>query len=286
MITLSNNKLIVEINEKGAELQSICYNNTEYLWQADAKYWGKHAPVLFPIVGELKDGKFSYDGCDYSLSRHGFARDKNFEVRDATSTSVLLTLKNDEESLKIYPFMFIFQVRFDIKGNTLMCKYIVQNTDVKTILFSVGGHPAFRVPLNSDLKYEDYFLKFNNDNVLKRYVLKDGLVTDETEKIYLNDQSLPLQHSLFYKDAIVLKDLTSNEIDITTKKDTHGIKFRFEEFPYFGIWAAKDADFVCLEPWCGIADNIHHNNLLINKEGINELTAGDRWERTWSIELS
>lgn len=285
MVTLSNNKLTVEINEKGAELQSIRYNALEYLWQADAAYWGKHAPVLFPIVGELKDGKFSYDGCDYNLPRHGFARDKKFEVRDATSTSVLFTLKNDEESLKVYPFMFIFQVKFEIKSNTLSCKYIVQNTDVKTILFSVGGHPAFRVPFNDDLQYEDYNLKFNNDNVLKRYLLKNGLVTDETETIYLKNQSLPLQHSLFYNDAIVLKDLTSTEINIQTTKDTC-IKFKFEEFPYFGIWAAKDANFVCLEPWCGIADSLNHNNLLINKEGINELPAGERWERTWTIELS
>lgn len=285
MIQLSNNKLSVTINEKGAELQSVQLNGLEYLWQADEKYWSKHAPVLFPIVGELKDGKYLYEGCEYKLSRHGFARNMNFKAKETTKTSTVLALQNNEETLTVYPFMFIFQVKYELKGTTLICRYIVQNTDVKSIYFSAGGHPAFNVPLQSMLQYTDYYLKFNNDNVLKRYLLHDGLTSDATEIISLENKTLPLQPSLFYNDAIVLKDITSTEIELKTDKDTNGFKFKFNEFPYFGIWAAKDAPFVCLEPWCGIADNINHNYQLKNKEGINELIAGERWERTWSVEL-
>ena len=285
MIQIANNKLSVAINDKGAELQSIQLNGLEYLWQADATYWGKHAPVLFPIVGELKDGTYKYEGCEYKLPRHGFARDMLFKVKEASKTSVLFALQNDMQTLAVYPFMFIFQVKYELKGNTLLCRFIVQNTDVKSIYFSTGGHPAFNVPLQSNLQYTDYSLKFNNDNVLKRYLLHNGLISGDTETIYLNDKSLPLQPSLFYNDAIVLKDLTSTEIELKTDKDTHGFKFKFNEFPYFGIWAAKDAPFICLEPWCGIADNTNDDQQLKNKEGINELIAGERWERTWSVEL-
>lgn len=285
MIQLSNHKLSVTVSEKGAELQSIKHKGLEYLWQADEKYWGKHAPVLFPIVGELKDGKYTYDGCEYKLPRHGFARDKTFTVKDKTKTSVLLTLKGDDESLEVYPFMFTFEVRYSIKGSSLNCCYIVQNTDVKTIFFSVGGHPAFKAPLQDELQYEDYYLEFNNDAVLHKHLLHNGLTGNDTKAIKLEENVLPLHASLFYEDAIVLKDMQSNTIELKTNADEHGLKFSFDGFPYFGIWAAKDAPFVCLEPWCGIADNINHDYRLERKEGINILPAGEQWEKSWCAEF-
>jgi galactose mutarotase-like enzyme len=285
MIIISNDKLVVRVNEKGAELQSIQYDSLEYLWQADAKFWSKHAPVLFPIVGELKNGKYAFKGREYKLSRHGFARDKIFEAKQTSATSAMLTLKSSEETLPVYPFEFIFRVEYVIEASELFCTYHVQNNDNDVMYFSVGGHPAFNVPLSPGLKYTDYILKFDNDDMLKRHLLHDGLITDDTESIPLNDKTLQLKPELFYKDAIVLKHINSKEIILSTSKEAHGLKFKFKGFPYFGIWAAKDAPFVCLEPWCGIADNIHHDNELMHKEGINALAAGETWERTWSVEL-
>jgi galactose mutarotase-like enzyme len=151
--------------------------------------------------------------------------------------------------------------------------------------FSVGGHPAFNLPLNKKLSYTDYVLEFDNDVVLKKYLLQNGLITDETESIQLNNKALQLKPELFYKDAIVLKHINSKQVTLKTNKDSHGLKFEFDGFPYFGIWAAKNAHFVCLEPWCGIADNVHHNNKLESKEGINKLTAGEIWKRTWRVEI-
>ncbi len=285
MIKLSDDELAVSINEKGAELQSIQYNNTEYLWQADEKFWGKHSPVLFPVVGELKDGKYIFKSKEYKLARHGFARDKIFEAEQTSSTAAIFTLKNDEETFRVYPFEFIFQVEYVIKESKLFCTYHVQNINNDVMYFSVGGHPAFNVPLNKDLLYTDYVLEFDNDDTLKKYLLQNGLTNDETELIQLNNKALQLKPDLFYKDAIVLKHINTKQIILKTSKDAHGLKFKFDGFPYFGIWAAKDALFVCLEPWCGVADNIHHDSELINKEGINELAAGDKWQRTWSVEL-
>ena len=285
MISLQNDKLSVAIHEKGAELQSIQLNNVEYLWQADAAFWGKHSPVLFPIVGELKDGKYIFDNKEYKLSRHGFARDKIFAAEQSSDTTVTFSLKSDESTLTVYPFPFIFSVEYRIDDATLFCTYHIKNTGNADMYFSVGGHPAFKVPLINNLQYTDYYLQFNNDEVLNRYVLHEGLTGNDTEEIILKDKTLQLHPSLFYADAIVLKHIKSNSIKLFSNKNEHGLLFTFNDFPYFGIWAAKDAPFVCLEPWCGIADNIHHDHQLISKEGINKLAANESWQRTWSVEL-
>ena len=285
MITLANEKLSVTINEKGAELQSLQLNGVEYLWQADAKYWSKHSPILFPIVGELKDGKYIFDNKEYKLSRHGFARDKAFEATQVSATSATFTLRNDSETLALYPFQFIFQVHYEIKDDELSCSYVVKNINDNEMYFSVGGHPAFNVPLVSGLQYTDYKLKFDNDTTLNRYILHDGLTGDSVQALPLDNSELRLDPSLFYADAIVLKHIGSNQIKLYTDKDAHGLTFNFEGFPFFGIWAAKDAPFVCLEPWCGIADNIHHDYQLTNKEGINKIASGETWQRTWSVAL-
>lgn len=285
MIHLSNETLAVTISKRGAELQSVRVNNTEFLWQANEKYWGKHAPVLFPEIGELKDGKYIFNNKEYKLPRHGFARDKVFEAEQKDSTAAIFSLQNDDETFLNYPFEFIFRVEYSIKENELCCSYHVQNINNDGMYFSVGGHPAFNVPLSKNLSYTDYALEFDADNFLKRYLLQNGLISDETELIELSNKTLQLHPELFYKDAIVLKHINSKHITLKTNKDSHGLKFKFDGFPYFGIWAAKDAPFVCLEPWCGIADNIHHNCNLKNKEGINKLAAGANWQRTWSVEL-
>lgn len=285
MIQLANDNLAVTISEKGAELQSIQYNNVEYLWQADAAYWRKHAPVLFPVVGELKDGEYIFNNKKYKLPRHGFARDKTFMAEKSSDISASFTLSSDEETVAVYPFEFIFQVDYTISNAKLICTYIVKNTGNYDMYFSVGGHPAFKVPLATGLQYNDYFLEFNNDERLQSYLLHKGLTGNETEKISLENKTLQLEHSLFYTDAIVLKNIKSDEIKLFSFKDKHGLIFRFAGFSYFGIWAAVDAPFVCLEPWCGIADNIKHDCRLIHKEGINKLAANESWQRTWNVEL-
>ena len=285
MIKLVNDKLSVTINEKGAELQNIQLNGLEYLWQADATYWAKQSPVLFPIVGELKDGKYIFNDKEYKLSRHGFARDKMFTANQPSSESVILSLQHDPETLAVFPFQFIFRVEYTIIAAGLSCTYHVENNGDHTMYFSVGGHPAFNVPLMHELQYMDYILEFNNDEILNRYLLQDGLTIDDTESIQLANKALPLKPELFYKDAIVLKHISSNEITLRTSKNEHGLKFHFDDFPFFGIWAAKDAPFVCLEPWCGIADSINHDHQLIHKEGINKIVAGESWKRAWNVEM-
>ena len=289
MQTLKNNQLTVKINPKGAELTSIFNheNQTEYLWNADPKFWGKSSPVLFPIVGALKNNVYRFEGQQYTLPRHGFARDREFIVEKSKENSVIFLLTHDENSLKIYPFKFEFRLIYSLENNTMNVTYSVKNIGKNKMYFSVGGHPAFALPLAENTTYDDYYLEFNKTETFKRWGLTtEGLINTQPFDFLKDTSQLNLTKKLFYDDAIVFKNLESTSVMLKSEKTNRQLKFDFEGFPYVGIWAAKDANFVCIEPWCGIADSANHNQELTEKEGINCLDMGDIFEKTWRITLS
>eukprot|EP01137_Pigoraptor_chileana_P020438 Opistho-2@82808 len=286
MIAIENEHIRVSFAQKGAELQSIVGVDslTNYLWSGDEQFWGKFSPVLFPIVGALKENSYHYNTQKYTLPRHGFARDMEFAHELINEHEVLFTLSHSAATLAVYPFEFILQLRYKIFGTSLCCTYEVTNPSTTEVLyFSIGGHPAFAAPLNKQGDYTDYYLKFDKDEALTYHHIVDNLISDETTTIQLIDGKLPLQHSLFYADALVFKGLKSDCISLLNNKNYNGLDFKFKDFPYFGIWAAKDADFVCLEPWCGIADGVNHQQELTEKEGIIALDAQQTWQRTWQV---
>ena len=287
-IIIENNHLRVALNAKGAELDSILnkQNDLEYLWQGDAAFWGKKSPILFPIVGTLKDNTFFYNDKKYNLPRHGFARDRTFSVENHTAEKVTFLLVSDEGSLKNYPFHFEFRLHYSLKDNTLGVTYDVKNTGIGDMYFSVGGHPAFQLPLVAQTDYTDYFIAFNEVETSGRYPLsKEGLLERTTHPFLENSDKIALNPALFYEDAVVLKHLKSTNMAILSDKTPHGLRMTFDGFPYFGIWAAKNAPFVCLEPWCGIADSVDTTQELTEKEGINKLEKNERFEQTWQLEI-
>lgn len=285
MVSISNHVLSASFATKGAELQSLLDKNTviNYLWSGDANYWGKFSPVLFPIVGALKNNTYTHNGQNYELPRHGFARDMEFAYEKLAEDEILFTLTHNVDTLKNFPFAFQLNLRYKLANHTLFCTYEVINPAQQNLFFSVGGHPAFAVPLTKNTTFEDYFLQFNNDEKLSIHQISGGLVCDETTSISLNQGKLGLNRKLFYTDALVFKALKSDTISLLNTQNKHGLDFNFKGFPYFGIWAAKDANFVCLEPWCGIADGINHTQELAQKEGMNCLPPNGFWQRTWSI---
>lgn len=285
MITLENDYIKVSLAAKGAELQGLFSKETklEYLWNANPKYWAKHSPVLFPIVGSLKNNSFIYQGKHYELPRHGFARDNVFNFEKISESEGIFTLTQNADTLKTYPFYFELKLKYQLIDRKLKLTYEVKNTGTSELLFSIGAHPAFAVPNTPDTVYEDYYLSFNADEQLTYWKLEDGLVANETKNIALNAHKLKLTHELFYNDALVFKNLQSNSISLLNTKNDNGLHFNFEEFPFFGIWAAPDAPFVCLEPWCGVADGVNHNQELSGKEGIIKLGAGKTWSRFWEV---
>ena len=286
MQVIENEWLKVSIQPRGAELTSLFSKKTglEYLWDGNPQYWAKHAPVLFPIVGTLKDNSYFFNGKSYSLNRHGFAREQRFEVEKISDDAVTFRLNDSHETRKVYPFAFIFRIHYILKKDRLDVQYEVVNSSDTLLYFSIGAHPAFRVPLVPDTDYTDYYLEFDrSENASRWLITTDGLISSQSVPMLENTNILPLVKSLFYKDAILMKGLHSQSVKMTSARTPHGITLIFPGFPFFGIWAAKDADFVCLEPWCGIADSENASQELTTKEGIQKTGAGEQFTRTWSV---
>ena len=285
-INLENEYLRIGIKTKGAELFSVLRkeNQLEYMWSGDPAFWGKTSPILFPIIGTLKDDTYFYENKSYKLSRHGFARDAEFEILKHENQVAVFFLKNSPGSFKNYPFAFELFVKYSLDNDELKVSYEVRNTGANIMYFSMGAHPAFTVPLTEGTVYEDYFLEFDSIETAPRWPInKEGLIEKGPIQFFNNSSRIDLSHKLFEKDALVFKDVTSNKISLKTNKHAHGLDFHFEGFPFLGLWAAKGANFVCIEPWCGIADSVDHNQNFIEKDGIQMLSVNDSWSRQWKI---
>jgi galactose mutarotase-like enzyme len=287
-VVLENERIRVIIHTKGAELASVFHkqHQLEYMWNGNPEVWGKHSPVLFPIVGTLKNNQYIFEGKTYHLPRHGFARDKNFEVVERKAAVVIFSLASDEKTLDLYPFPFVFLMKYTLVETTLSVEYEVRNTGSASMYFSVGAHPAFAIPLVKDTEYEDYYLKFaQNESLLRWPISADGLIERNPVEVKQENHCLPLTKELFSKDALVFKQLKSSILSIQSAKTLHGLHFSFTGFPFLGLWAAKGGDFVCIEPWCGIADGVDSNQQLMDKEGIEMLPAGESWKRNWQVDF-
>lgn len=285
---IENDEIKIAISSNGAELQSIYNkkNSTEYLWDANPNFWAKKSPILFPIVGGLKNNQYSINGKIFSLNRHGFAREKEFEVKQISKTRIHFILQSNQESLNNYPFHFKLTVEYSIINNQLFCKYVIENLGNDEMYFSIGAHPAFKVPLDKETKFDDWFLEFNSIEHANIFPLtNEGLLETNSIPFLQKTNHLQLKKDLFYKDALVFKNIQSNKISLKSTSSKRGLTMQFDDFNFFGIWSAKNADFVCLEPWCGVADSINSSGDITKKEGINKLNSNQTFNRTWSIEL-
>eukprot|EP01035_Chromulina_nebulosa_P017443 gene17443-22995_t len=258
------------------------------MWSGDSKYWGKKSPVLFPIVGGLKDNKYIYNGKTFQLSRHGFARDQVFTYDQSKSTESVayFYIESSNETFINYPFTFKFTIKYSLTSNRLDVSYIIENHSESTLLFSVGAHPAFKVPLVDGTTYNDWVIEFSSSEDAGTWPLTaSGLIESNPIPLINNSNTLPLTKELFYNDALIFKNLKSDNLAIKSTKSYNGIKVSFPGFPYLGIWAAKDADFVCIEPWLGIADSVNSNNILAEKEGIISINKSAVYTATWTAEF-
>ncbi|HNP23580.1 MAG TPA: aldose 1-epimerase family protein [Panacibacter sp.] len=288
IFSIQNELLHVSVAAKGAELQSLIHKKfgIEYMWSGDPKFWGKKSPVLFPVVGGLKQNHYTYNNIQYELGRHGFARDMDFDIAEQTENSLTFTLVSNAATEKLYPFPFQFSVKYSLDNTKLHVNYTVKNTGEDVMYFSVGAHPAFRVPLVENTTFNDYYLEFDHAENKGRWPLSpDGQIENFVLPCLENTNLLPLRKQLFYEDALVFKKLSSTSIAIKSNKTTHGLKLSFPHFPYMGIWNAKDADFVCIEPWCGIADHVNASGVISEKEGINKLQPEHVFNRIWTVDL-
>ena len=287
---LENEHLHLGVNAIGAEL---CHlqskkSNIEYIWQADADTWGSHAPVLFPIVGGLKDDKFIFEGQEYRLPRHGFIRGNDqLKLVEYSKTEIKLKLSSSPITLNYYPFEFDFFISFRLHKNTLEISHEVLNKDVKTMYFSLGAHPAFNCPLNENEKYEDYYLEFEHEEQLNTWNLdKSGMIKEEGELVMDKTNKLDLRLDLFNNDALVFKSLKSRQVSLSHKKRGPQLTVSYKDFPSLGIWAKPKAPFVCIEPWLGYADSSDTQQDFTKKEAIMSLEAGKTFKASYSIAIA
>lgn len=280
IITISNSQLLATINTVGAELVSLVKSNKNYIWKVDETFWNKTSPVLFPIVGKLKNDTYKYNGKNYNLPRHGFARDMEFSFEQRSDFQVIFELNDTEESKLNYPFDFKLLIAYTLMDNELVIEYFVRNQSDEVVPFSIGAHPAFTITEN----FENYSLEFNKEDIFETHHLENESFNGKTSIIKSENNTIPLSYNLFDVNTIVFKKLNSNEV-ILKNNNQAILKVNFDNFPYLGIWTKQNAPFLCIEPWCGLADNKNHDGNLEEKEGINLLQPHEDFLRAIRIEI-
>lgn len=288
MIQIENNQCKASFLVKGAELKSLIDTKSgkEWMWQADPAFWGKTSPILFPIVGALKDNTYLYEGKSYTLPRHGFARDMDFDVREHGGNRVVFGLTSSAETRTLFPFDFDLDVEYVLEGTALRAEYRVKNVSgTESMWFSLGTHPAFAIEVNDQKAFNDYQLYFEKDETLHLLPLQNNLLVKTAQNLSLEKGNLPLSYSLFDNDALVMIDMQSEGLVLSNCRDRQKLTFSFTNFSHFGIWSAPKADFVCLEPWSGVADFEDHNGELTQKFGITRLAPRGSWKVGWKAEI-
>lgn len=295
IISISNDSLTASIDTMGAQLMSLQKGESEYLWQGDANWWSRRAPILFPIVGVLKDGKADSAEGTVSLARHGLARLNQFEVVEQSTSSVTLQLKSTEETRKSYPYDFELRLIFSVAGDTLTQTYEVTNPANVVLPFTLGAHPAFNIPIPGveAASLDQYRLLFTRSwTSFGPSITDEGLCDYATpQRLVVDSDALPLSWELIDREkTITLEDVPDRRITLAANAETtseiHGIQMDFEGFDYLGIWsAAPGCPFVALEPWCGIADTVDCDGIFEHKPGIISLEPGQSIAKTMNIRV-
>lgn len=286
--TIKNNMIEVVISDHGAEVQSVkgAHTGEEYMWQADPEIWGRHAPVLFPIVGRLKNDKYKYQGKTYHMGQHGFARDCDFEVENHTQESITFLLKDNEKTREMYPFKFEFRVNYNLMNNLLEENFSVVNKSDETMIFGVGGHPGFNLPVNNGEEKEDYYFDMHPSIARVKIPLKGAYLDWNNRSLASTDSFIGLSDELFKDDALIYElHGHDNKVSLRTDKSKFHINVWTRNAPYVGIWSQypNTANYVCIEPWWGIADREDADGELEHKYGMNHLEPGKEYQAGFSI---
>lgn len=287
--TLKNSEMEVQVSSKGGELVSLRdADQTEYIWIGDARYWKRHAPQLFPCIGRLTNNQYRMDGELHEMGQHGFLRDYELMKVEESETSLHLQLQSDASTRQLYDRVWTVDIFYTLCGKTLSVKFQVRNCDTRTMRFGYGIHPGFNVPLNPALRFEDYRLDFHEASIPKqmelteRYTISGGMHDYALEE----DRYLPLQHSLFDHDAIILKDMP-HTVTLGSQKDAKKVTVTFPDMPYLGIWHAPetDAPFVCIEPWSSLPSTDGVIDEFETKPDFITVEPEQTYTNNWSISI-
>lgn len=285
-VSLSSGALSAQIDPLGAQLSVLQdRNERDLLWSGDPSVWAGRAPLLFPIVGALAGGAYRLGTKIYPLARHGFARVSEFQIVESNASSAVLRLTADDASLRLYPFLFELEVHFAIDGATLSMTTIVRNLDHKIMPASFGYHPAFRWPLPFGQPRSSHFIEFASDEPAPvRRLDGGGLLTPEHHPTPIVQRHLALVDALFQNDVIIFDHLQSRRVTYGAN-DGPRLQLSFPDSPYLGIWTKPQADFICIEPWHGVADPQGFSGDFSSKPGIFKLAAGAHITLQMSVTL-
>lgn len=283
IISIKNNHFLVNISKNGAEVQTIrnLMNKREILWVPNTQFWNRVSPVLFPIVGKLKDNSFNENGQNYNMFQHGFARDMEFELIQHAENFAVFELKSSLETKQKYPFDFVLKISYIIIDNSLDIHFQISNLSNEVMPFSIGAHPGFTLdkPLNQ------YKLVFDQTFSADQFLLENGLFNLESKPVINNSNELLLSNELIERDAVVLKYPPFYKVTLCELDNTPIVSVSSSDFHFWGFWTKPDAPFFCIEPWAGIADSINADGNLKSKEGIELLDSQQSKQFSYSIEM-
>lgn len=282
-----NDKLTAIIDSKGAELKSLVNGDIEYIWPGSEDSWNRSSPVLFPIVGSLKNKQTNILGKTYYMNQHGFLRDQEFLLVTQDCNKLVLEFISNDETFQMYPFKFKALITHELQNQTLTTTFTIISLDDKEMFFNIGGHPGFRCPLRPNEQFNDYRIEFEkSESFASPTVENDATLNfDLPYMIFKNLQTLHLDYDYFKVDAIVIPKVSSRYVKLLSKKNT-GIKFSFKDFSSFAIWThPKKAPFICLEPWIGYADRYDTDGEFTSKADLVYLKSQQIFKCSYSIEI-
>jgi galactose mutarotase-like enzyme len=284
--TIEGGRFRALVSSLGAELKSLVDTATgiEYIWRADPAWWKGSAPVLFPIVGSLRGGKYRHAGAEYALPQHGFARTSEFDLVAKAADAMEFELRSTPATKANYPFDFSLRVCFAVERSGISVRYVVKNSGAGPLWFSIGSHPAINVPFEGG-KLENHYVLFDRSEDLDRHFFKDGLlVAGKTAEVFENSRTIPLSRSIFDDGPIILKGPRSTGFSIVNGMSGKLVLVATDGVPYVGIWSKPNAPFLCIEPWHGVPDSTEAGGELAEKEGIIRLEAGNTFSTGYRIE--
>lgn len=288
LFQISNDKITVQVDSMGAELKSLkeVAADREYMWNADPKYWKRTSPVLFPLVGGVREGVYRLDGQEYPMGQHGLARDMEFKLKSQVAHEIWFTLESDEDTLKRYPYPFVLELGYELADMTVIVKWRVKNPAKDTMYFSIGGHPAFLCPIEEGTKQSDYKIRFDTGEKVVSSCLEDGLVSGQKITYELKDGILPVTEHLFDGDALVIEHDQAHSVALVTPDGREYLTVTFDA-PLFGIWSPpkKQAPFICIEPWYGRCDAADYTGDWREREWVQTLGAGETFAADYKITI-
>lgn len=280
MVVLDNGKIRAEIHELGAEIRRVTINGEERMWNGDPQFWTGVAPVLFPVCGGLKDDKFTHKGREYKLESHGFARKSLFEVAEKGENYAVFLLRDNEETLKKYPWHFELRVKYNVTGNAIKISYDIKNNSEDTMYAAIGSHEAYLCPEG----VEDYDVIFERKETLDSAIPENKLIGKKWVRVLKDSNTLPLYVKDFEKyDSYVFTDLKSRFATLRNRKTGRSVSVSFEGFDNFLIWSAPGAPYLCLEPWTGCPSFDYAGYEISEKEGMTAIEPNEHMKKLHTV---